>query len=65
MGYRFITHFHQDWPATKNLADLAPELHTEVEKTIPVPDLVRNDGVFNVLGMVPKTACPGDPGESL
>lgn len=46
-----------------NLADASPELHREIEKTIPVEDLVRRDGVFNTLGMFPETARPPDPGK--
>ncbi|EIM84542.1 uncharacterized protein STEHIDRAFT_42365, partial [Stereum hirsutum FP-91666 SS1] len=55
----------QDWPPSQNLSDASPELHAEIEKTIAVPDLARADGLYNTLGMFPKTACAPDPGPKM
>lgn len=52
----------QDWPSKRTLAETAPELHAEVEKTIPAPDFMRADGILNMLAYFPRDACPPDPG---
>lgn len=54
----------QDWPPKQDLSVALPELHAQMEQTVPVPDIARADGVFNFAAYWPMNANMPDLGDS-
>lgn len=54
----------QDWPPKKELSLALPELHGQMEQTVPVPDMARADGVLNFAAYWPGNANMSDLGDS-
>jgi lysine-specific demethylase 3 len=54
----------QDWPPSKDFKDQFPELYSAFCLAIPMPDLTRPDGCFNMAAYFATNALKPDLGES-
>lgn len=55
----------QDWPPKQRLSSTLPELHNQMERTVPAPDITREDGVFNYVSQFPSNANQPDLGKCI
>jgi hypothetical protein len=54
----------QDWPSSKDFKDQFPELYSAFCLAIPMPDLTRPDGCFNMAAYFATNALKPDLGQS-